>query len=147
MKKMKSIVGALGLATALLVGSGCASDVANNALKNAGVSVNGNVPADFPKADVPLPTGKLETAVGAVGSFTFRYTSTDPKGDVASYKSALTAKGFTITGEADNLGNATACGNIAFLATSAKYSVAVSAFDASAPGGGNYMGVVVTPAA
>ncbi|MEO6125601.1 MAG: hypothetical protein ABIR32_18025 [Ilumatobacteraceae bacterium] len=145
----KFIIGAVGVTT-LLGLSACNSDkAANDALKDAGVEANvntgGGLPAGFPK-EVVTPDLKLETGIAAVGTFTLRYTSPNPAADTAAYRDALTAAGFTVSELVDHLADPAAGGNVAFTASSAAYTVVVSAFSKDAPGGGNYMGVVVTPA-
>jgi hypothetical protein len=119
------------LAVAMLV-TGCgnsAKDKADAALKQAGV------------ADVPTPAIPLETAVAAAGTFTLRYTTKDPKADMAAYRAALVAAGFKINSEADNLTGPSK--NINLMATKGTVTVIAAAFGPDAPGGGNYMGVVV----
>lgn len=131
-------------ATITLIGSACSSDdVANKALKDAGVkdvNINtGGLPANFPK-DVPTPALKLETGVQAGKQFILRLTSPDAVADLAAYKKVLTDAGFTISREADNSASA---GNVSFVATGKGYSVTASAFTDQAQDGGKYMGVVV----
>jgi len=143
------VVGALSIATLLGVSACNSDDAANDALEDAGVDANvntgGGLPDGFPEA-VVTPDLKLETGIAAVGTFTLRYTTEDPAADTAAYRDALTAAGFTATELIDNLADPATGGNIAFTATSAEYSVVVSAFSPDAPGGGNYMGVAVAPA-
>ena len=144
------IIGALGLVAALGLGACSADDAANDALKNAGVDANvatgGDLPEGFPD-DVPTPGLDLESGVAAIGTYTLRYTSKDPAKDTAAYRDALAAAGFTVTDLVDNLADPASGGNIAFTASNASWTVAASAFSPDAPGGGNYMGIVVTPAA
>ena len=145
----KTIVSAFGLVALLGVSACSADDAANDALKDAGVEANvnteGGLPDGFPEA-VTTPDLDLETGIAAVGTFTLRYTTDDPAADTAAYRDALAADGFTVTELVDHLADPATGGNIAFTATSAEFSVVVSAFSPDAPGGGNYMGVVVTPA-
>ena len=149
MKKFKSIIGAISL-VALLGMAACSSsdDAANDALKDAGVSgdidTGGDLPKDFP-SDVAVPELGLETGVGLEGTFTLRYTSEDPAADVAAYRSALEAGGFTIANDFDNLADPATGGNVGFIGTSSAWTVTVSAFGPDAPGGGDYMAVVVAP--
>jgi hypothetical protein len=133
------------LAVSMLV-TGCgnsAKDKADAALKQAGVEVpaSGKLPADFP-ADVPTPAIPLETAVKAGGAFTLRYTSKDPKANMDAYHAQLVASGYTITSKADAL--TLASKNTVVMATKGTITVTAVAFAPDAPGGGNYMGVVVT---
>lgn len=143
----KIIIGALSVATLLGVSACNSDDVANDALKDAGVDANintgGGLPDGFPSA-VVTPDLKLESGVAAVGTYTLRYTSDDAAVDTAAYRDALTAAGFTATESVDHLADPAAGGNVTFTATSAEWSIIVSAFSPDAPGGGNYMGVVVT---
>lgn len=144
----------IALSTGLLGGAlvGCSSDdivegVANDALEDSGAEVSlGDVPSDFP-SEVPLPEDgvDLETAVGAAGNFTFRYTITDPKAASDAYKAKVEAAGFTVSDEFDNL--ATEGGNYGFIATGSGYSINVAAFGPPSETipDGNYMGVVVLP--
>ena len=125
------------------------SSDANAQLKKAGVDISNNgksLPATFPKADVPVPGLSLSSAVGTPdGSYALRYVSKDAQADSDAYKAALKAAGFTVTADTNTPAQAALPADIAFLATSAKWSVAVSTFG---PGqaDGNYMGVVATPA-
>jgi hypothetical protein len=142
------IIGVLGLVAVFGLGACSADDAANDALKNAGVDANvatdGDLPAGFP-ADVTTPDLSLESGAAAVGTYTLRYTSDDPAAQTAAYRDALAGAGFTVTDLVDHLADP-ASGNIAFTASNTSWNVAVSAFSPEAPGGGNYMGVVVTPA-
>jgi hypothetical protein len=136
---------ALAAIAVAMLATGCgnsAKDKADAALKQAGVEVptSGKLPASFP-ADVPTPAISLETAVAAAGTFTLRYTTKDPKGDMAAYRAALVAAGFKINSEADNLTGPSK--NINLMATKGTVTVIAAAFGPDAPGGGNYMGVVV----
>lgn len=132
----------------ITLASGCgnaAKSKADDALKKAGVEVagKGKLPTDFPK-DVPTPALPLETAVGAPGTFTLRYTSADAKNDAGAYQKVLEKAGYMLTGEVDGLDG----GSHNFTVTAKKGSIHIeaSAFSAAAPGGGNYLAVIVTPA-
>jgi hypothetical protein len=148
MSRLSHTFGAFAAVAVLSVGVAACSDATDATVqaKKAGVDISNNgksLPASFPKADVPLPKLKLGSAVGAPnGSFVMRYTSTDAQTDSDAYKSALTAAGFTVAGEHATPAQAALPADIAFVATSAKYVVAVSTFG---PGqaDGNYMGVTV----
>lgn len=149
MNKFMSIIGACGVVALLGLAACSADDVANDALKDAGVngdiSTGGDLPNDFP-ADVVTPDLPLETGLGLQGTFTLRYTTNDAAADVAAYRSALAEDGFTITGDFDNLADSATGGNVGFTATSADWNVTVSAFGPDALGGGNYLAVIVAPA-
>ncbi len=151
-KKGRTLLGAFGLTAMLFVGAACsAEDQANDALKDAGVDGNitldGGVPKDFPSDEVALPDLKLETGVGLSGTFTLRYTTKDAKADVATYRAALAEDGAIITADFDNLTETAPGGNVGFTATKGTWAIDVSAFGPDAPGGGNYLAVVVSPAA
>jgi len=148
MHTTRSLVSALGLAAALLVGGAACSadDVTNAALEDAGVegsvSTSGDLPDDFP-SEVATPDLPLETGAGVEGIFTLRYTSDDPTGDFAAYRSALEDAGFTA--DEDFTFDKASGDHTGFTATSAEYSVLASAYGPDAPGGGNYLAVVVSP--
>ncbi len=148
MNKFQSIIGAFGIVAALGFSACSGDDAANDALKNAGVdgdiSTGGDLPRDFP-ADVATPDLNLEQGIALQGQFTLRYTTKAAAADVATYRAALAEKGFTVTNDFDNLADPAAGANVGFVATSAEWSVTVSAFGPDAPGGGNYLAVVVTP--
>ena len=141
----RSIISATLIVT---IASGCADAAkskADDVMKTAGVEVagKGKLPTDFPN-DVPTPALPLETAVGAVGTFTLRYTSTEAKKDAVAYQKVLEKAGYMLTGEVDALDG----GSHNFTVTARKGTthIEASAFTAAAPGGGNYLAVVVTPA-
>ena len=69
---------------------------------------------------------------------------TDAAAATTAYKTALAGAGFTIETEFDNL--ATDGGNIGFVASNGTWTVTASAFGPG-PVDGDYMGVVVQPAA
>ena len=147
MNKFKTFIKAFGV-VALLGFAACSKDdAANDALKDAGldgnISTGGDLPADFPKADVPTPDLKLETGIGLQGTYTLRYKAKDAAADVAAYRAELVAAGYTVTSDFDNLADPAAGANVGFVATGPKFGVSVSAFGPDAPGGGNYMAVVV----
>lgn len=138
----------IALAAMLTLAAACsAEDQVNDALKDSGVngnvSLDGQLPAGFPK-DVPTPDLKLETGIALEGINTLRYTAKDAEGDVADYKGAITEAGFTITSDFNNLAES-ASGNVGFVAENDTWRVDVSAFGPNAPGGGNYLAVVVSP--
>lgn len=141
----RSIISAILIVT---LAAGCgntAKSKADDTLKTAGVEVagKGKLPADFPK-DVPTPVLPLETAVGALGTFTLRYTSTDAKKDAVAYQKVMEKAGYMLTGEVDSLDG----GSHNFTVTAKKGSthIEASAFTTAAPGGGNYLAVIVGPA-
>ncbi len=141
----RSIISATLVVT---IASGCgtaAKSKADDALKKAGVEVagKGKMPTDFPK-DVPTPALPLETAVGALGTFTLRYTSIDAKNDAVAYQKVMEKAGYMLTGEVDGLEG----GSHNYTVTALKGSVHIeaSAFTTEAPGGGKYLAVIVTPA-
>jgi hypothetical protein len=143
----RSLIGALGLSAALLFGAvACSNDsVANAALDKAGVegdlSTEGSLPDGFPES-VPAPDLELETGVALEGTFTLRYTS-DDQADAAAYRTALEDAGFT-SGQDFTFDKAS--GDYSgFTATSDEFTVLASAYGPDAPGGGNYLAVVVTP--
>lgn len=139
----RPLVSALALVTLASSCGGGAKAQADKALKDAGVEVpeSGKLPSGFP-TDVPTPDLKLENGVGAAGNFTLRYTSSDAKGDITKYRDKLVAAGFTVANESDDLAGTGK--NAVVMATKGTMTVAASAFAPDAPGGGNYMGVVVT---
>jgi hypothetical protein len=136
---------AMILAVALVPLTGCgaaAKSKADAELKKFGVEVaKGSLPADFPK-DLPTPALPLETAVSAAGTYTMRYTSKDAKADAAAYQKVMEKAGYMLTGEVDGLEG----GSHNFTVTAKKGTshITASAFNAAAPGGGNYLAVVVT---
>lgn len=144
------LLAALGLTAALVLGgTACGSDdQANAILKSAGVDANvstgGDLPDGFP-GEVPTPDLDLETGAAAVGTFTLRYTSKDAHADAAAYQKALEAKGFTISNPFDF--DEASGDYVGFTADGSGQQVIASAYGPKAPGGGNYMAVVVTPAA
>jgi hypothetical protein len=139
----RTIVSAAALMTLAGACGATAKSKADAALKDAGVEVPaaGKLPANFP-AEVPTPSLKLETGIEAAGTFTLRYTSADPKADMAAYRSALVAGGYTISSDVDDLSGPSK--NVVVMAVKGTSTVLASAFAPDAPGGGNYMGVVVT---
>jgi hypothetical protein len=151
MSRFPRTLSAIAAAAALtLSAAACsASSDANAQLKKAGVDVSNNgksLPASFPKTEIPVPGLSLSTAVGTPdGSYALRYVSKDAQADSSAYKAALKAAGFTIAAENSTPAQAALPSGISFLATSAKWSVAVGTFG---PGqaDGNYMGVAATPA-
>ena len=150
-KKGRSLLGAFGLTAMLFVGAACsAEDQANDALKDAGVDGNitldGGIPKDFPSDEVALPDLKLQTGVGLSGSFTLKYTTKDAKADVATYRAALAEDGATVTADFDHLDDPATGGNVGFTATKGTWRIDVSAFGPDAPGGGDYLAVIVMPA-
>ena len=135
----RSVISAT-LIVALASGCGNAAKTkADAVLKKSGVEVagKGKLPADFP-TDLPTPALPLETAVGAVGTFTLRYTSSDAKKDAAAYQVVMEKAGYMLTGEVEGADN--------FTVTAKKGTshIAASAFLPTAPGGGNYLAVVFT---
>jgi hypothetical protein len=148
MHTTRSLVSALGLAAALLVGGvACsAEDATNAALENAGVDANvstgGDLPDGFP-SDVATPDLELETGAAVEGTYTLRYTSDDATADIAAYRTALADAGFT-PGEDFTFDKASG-DHTGFTAASPEFNVMAAAYGPDAPGGGNYMAVVVTP--
>jgi len=144
----RSLIASFGLTAALLVGgAGCAKDSATNAaLKSAGVdadvATDGGLPDGFPEA-VATPDLDLETGAGIAGVFTLRYTSKDSATDVGEYRATLKEKGFAIDEEFTF--DKTQGDYVGFMASSPEFTVMASAYGEAAPGGGNYMAVVVTP--
>jgi hypothetical protein len=140
----RTIISAAALMTLAGACGAGAKDKADAALKDAGIEVPdaGKLPANLPEG-TPTPTLKLETGIEAAGTFTLRYTSTDAKADMAAYRTALVAAGYTISNDADGLSGASK--NVVLMATKGASTILASAFAPDAPGGGNYMGVVVTP--
>lgn len=141
----------VALVALLAVGASCSTeDQVNDALKDSGIEGNvtleGDLPADFPKDEVPTPDLALETGIGLQGNFTLRYTSKDAVGDVAAYRSAVAEDGFNVTSDFDNSADPSGGGNVGFIASNDDWAINVSAFGPDAPGGGNYMAVVVMPA-
>ncbi len=132
-------------AMALVALAGCggsATSKADDALKTAGVEVaKATLPADFPK-DLPTPALPLETAVKAADTYTMRYTSRAAKADAAAYQKVMEKAGYMLTGEVDGLDG----GSHNFTVTAKKGAshITASAFNSAAPGGGNYLAVVVT---
>lgn len=150
MSRLTRSFAAIAAAAALTLSAGaCSSNNANAQLKKSGVDVSNNgksLPASFPKADVPVPALSLSSAIGTPdGSFALRLVSKNAQADSDAYKAALKAAGYTVTAETSTPAQAALPAGIAFLASSPKWSVAVSTFG---PGqaDGNYMGVVATPA-
>jgi hypothetical protein len=148
MRTTRSLISALGLTTALLIGGAACSaeDVTNSAMEDAGIdgniSTGGDLPDGFP-TEVATPELDLETGAAVEGIFTLRYSSDDSAADAAAYRTALEDAGFT-PGEDFTFDEAS--GDYSgFTATSAEYSVLASAYGPDAPGGGNYLAVVVTP--
>lgn len=143
----RSLIGALGLSAALLLGAtACSNDsVANAALEKAGVdgdlSTKGSLPDGFPES-IPTPDLPLETGVALEGIFTLRYTS-DDVADAAAYRTVLEDAGLT-TGQDFSFDKAS--GDYSgFTASNDEYNVVVSAYGPDAPGGGDYLAVVATP--
>lgn len=141
MTTSRTLISAFAL-VALAGCGGAATSKANAELKKAGVEVaKGTLPADFPK-DLPTPALPLETAVKAAGTYTMRYTSKDAKADATAYEKVLDKAGYMLTGEVDGLGGGS--DNFTVTAKKGTSHITASAFGAAAPGGGNYMAVVVT---
>ena len=143
----RSLLGALGLSAALLLGAtACSNDsVTNAALEKAGVdgdiATQGSLPDGFPES-VPTPDLELETGVALEGIHTLRYTS-DDVADAAAYRTTLEDAGFT-SGQDFTFDKAS--GDYSgFTATNTEFTVLVSAYGPDAPGGGDYLAVVVTP--
>ena len=148
MHSSRTLIGALGLTFALAIGGAACSaeDQTNAALEKAGVDANvstgGDLPDGFPEA-VATPDLELESGAAVAGTYTLRYTSSDPAGDVAAYRSALEDAGFT---PGEDFTNDKAAGDFqGFTAADETYTVMASAYGPDAPGGGDYMAVVVTP--
>lgn len=150
MTTTRSLIATIGLTAALIVGgAACSSDdQVNAALKSAGVdaevTTDGELPSGFPEG-VPTPDLELENGAGAAGEFVLRYATTDYVADQAAYQQVLEEQGFTI-GESFDF-DETQGSYSGFTATGLGHQVVASAYGAEAPGGGNYMAVVVSKAA
>ncbi len=148
MNTFKSMVIAFGVVATMGISACNQDDAANDALKQAGVNGNvnteGGLPDGFP-ADLATPDLKLESGIGVEGTYTLRYTSMAAAEDVTAYRGALGEDGFTSTEIVDNSGQPSAGGNVTFTSANDDWSVVVAAFGPDAPGGGNYLAVVVTP--
>lgn len=148
MHTSRTLIGALGLTFALAIGGAACSteDQTNAALEKAGVDANvstgGELPDGFPET-VATPDLELESGAAVAGTYTLRYTSSDPAAEIAAYRSALEAAEFTPGGDFTN--DAAAGDYQGFTAANADYTVLASAYGPDAPGGGNYLAVVVTP--
>ena len=148
MKNTRTLIGTVALTAGLLLGGvACSSqDAANAALDKAGVeadiSTDGHIPDGFPE-EIPTPDLKLENGAAVEGIYTLRYTSDDPAADVAAYRQAVEATEL-IMGEDFTFDKASGDYQ-GFMASNEKYTLMASAYGPDAPGGGNYMAVVVTP--
>lgn len=147
MSRTRSIVAAFGLATLMFAATACVNpeDEASRILKKQGVELDNlgkSVPSSFPKTEVGLPDLKLESAVGTAGIYVFRYTSPDPANDIAAYKAALVAMGFTIDDEFDDLSSSG--GHTGFHAQGPRWTVDAVAFG-QGQADGHYMGIDVEP--
>jgi hypothetical protein len=148
MRRTQAVVASFGLVTLLFVGAACVSpaDEASRVLKKSGVELDNlgkSVPSSFPTTEVALPDLKLESALGTLGTYVFRYTSPDPAANIAAYKAALVAMGYTLIDEFGDL-DAAGGGHIGFRANGPRWTVNAVAF-AQGAADGHYMGIDVEP--